>query len=98
MFQAAIDAGRPVQPLRLTYHHVDGSVSTTPAFVGDDTLLRSVFRLLRQRRTLACVRVESLRLPGDDRRALARNCQSAVHACVPGPAAPRPDHGHVLVA
>ncbi|BDE13126.1 MULTISPECIES: lysophospholipid acyltransferase family protein [Mycobacterium] len=98
MFQAAIDAGRPVQPLRLTYHHVDGSVSTTPAFVGDDTLLRSVFRLLRQRRTLACVRVESLQLPGDDRRALARNCQSAVHACVPGPAAPRPDHGHVLVA
>ncbi|MEQ0660347.1 lysophospholipid acyltransferase family protein, partial [Mycobacterium tuberculosis] len=26
MFQAAIDAGRPVQPLRLTYHHVDGTV------------------------------------------------------------------------
>ena len=39
MFQAAIDAGRPVQPLRLTYHHVDGSLSTAPAFVGDDTLL-----------------------------------------------------------
>lgn len=32
MFQAAIDAGRPVQPLRLTYHHVDGTVSTAPAF------------------------------------------------------------------
>ena len=25
MFQAAVDAGRPVQPLRLTYHHRDGS-------------------------------------------------------------------------
>ena len=25
MFQAAIDAGRPVQPLRLSYHHRDGS-------------------------------------------------------------------------
>jgi 1-acyl-sn-glycerol-3-phosphate acyltransferase len=24
MFQAAVDAGRPVQPLRLTYHHRDG--------------------------------------------------------------------------
>lgn len=59
MFQAAIDAGRPVQPLRLTYHHVDGTVSTAPAFVGDDTLVRSVCRLLTVRRTLAWVRVES---------------------------------------
>lgn len=80
MFQAAIDAGRPVQPLRLTYHHVDGTVSTAPAFVGDDTLVRSVCRLLTVRRTLAWVRVESLQLPGTDRRNLARRCQSAVLA------------------
>ena len=25
MFQGAVDAGRPVQPLRLTYHHRDGA-------------------------------------------------------------------------
>ena len=42
MFQAAIDAGRPVQPLRLSYHHRDGSPSTVPAFIGDDTLLASI--------------------------------------------------------
>lgn len=46
MFQAAIDAGRPVQPLRLTYHHVDGLLSTAPAFVGDDTLLAAMCRLI----------------------------------------------------
>jgi 1-acyl-sn-glycerol-3-phosphate acyltransferase len=80
MFQAAIDAGRPVQPLRLTYRRVDGTVSTAPVYVGDDTLLRSVGRLLAVRRTVACVRVESLQLPGTDRRALASRCQSAVHA------------------
>jgi 1-acyl-sn-glycerol-3-phosphate acyltransferase len=28
MFQAAVDTGRPVQPLRLRYHHRDGRVST----------------------------------------------------------------------
>ncbi|MEB3983750.1 lysophospholipid acyltransferase family protein [Mycobacterium sp. 663a-19] len=94
MFQAAIDAGRPVQPLRLTYHHVDGSVSTAPAFVGDDTLLRSIGRLLTVRRTLAHVRVESLQLPGVDRRSLARRCQSAVGAGAPQ----RPGRRHVLVA
>lgn len=94
MFQAAIDAGRPVQPLRLTYHHVDGSVSTVPAFVGDETLPRSIRRLLTVRRTLARVHVESLQLPGTDRRALAARCQSAV-----GVARSRhPGHGHALVA
>jgi 1-acyl-sn-glycerol-3-phosphate acyltransferase len=95
MFQAAIDAGRPVQPLRLTYHHVDGSVSTVPAFVGDETLLGSICRLLTVRRTLARVHVESLQLPGTDRRALASRCQSAVGV---GRSSRRPGHGHMLVA
>ena len=94
MFQAAIDAGRPVQPLRLTYHHVDGSVSTVPAFVGEETLLGSIRRLLAVRRTLARVHVESLQLPGTDRRTLAGRCQSAV-----GVGRSRhPGHGHMLVA
>lgn len=95
MFQAAIDAGRPVQPLRLTYHHVDGTVSTAPAFVGDDTLVRSVCRLLTVRRTLAWVRVESLQLPGTDRRNLARRCQSAVLAGALGQSGQRPGRRHV---
>ncbi|OBH89806.1 1-acyl-sn-glycerol-3-phosphate acyltransferase [Mycobacterium sp. E2733] len=94
MFQAAIDTGRPVQPLRLTYHHVDGSVSTVPAFVGDETLGRSIRRLLAVRRTLARVHVESLQLPGTDRRALASRCESVVGAGAPRPAG----HGPVLVA
>lgn len=80
MFQAAIDSARPVQPLRLTYHHPDGTPSTVPAFVGDETLLSSIRRLLTVRRTLARVHVESLQLPGTDRRALAGRCQFAVGA------------------
>ncbi len=98
MFQAAIDAGRPVQPLRLTYHHVDGSVSTAPAYLGDDTLMRSIGRMLAMRRTVACVRVESLQLPGTDRRALAGRCQSAVHSGASGHSGQHPGHGHALVA
>lgn len=93
MFQAAIDAGRPVQPLRLTYHHVNGAISTTPAFVGDDTLARSVRRVLAVRRIVASVHVDSLQLPGRDRRALASRCQSAVHA-----GAAHPAHRPALVA
>jgi 1-acyl-sn-glycerol-3-phosphate acyltransferase len=98
MFQAAIDAARPVQPLRLTYHHVDGSVSTAPAYVGDDSLMRSIGRLLAMRRTVACVRVESLQLPGTDRRALASRCQCAVQMGASRHSARHPGHGHALVA
>ncbi|OBF81100.1 lysophospholipase [Mycobacterium sp. 852002-51163_SCH5372311] len=94
MFQAAIDTGRPVQPLRLTYHHVDGTVSTVPAYVGDDSLLRSVGRLLSAGRTVAQVRVESLQLPGSDRRELARRCQSAVQLGI----SRQSGHEHALVA
>ncbi|MFZ0714430.1 lysophospholipid acyltransferase family protein [Mycobacterium sp.] len=89
MFQAAVDTGRPVQPLRLRYHHRDGSISTVPAYIGDDTLLASIGRLMVARRTVARIYVESLQLPGDDRRELARRCQAAIRVT----SAPRPDHG-----
>lgn len=78
MFQAAVDAGRPVQPLRLTYHHRDGMPSTVAAYVGDDTLIASIRRLVTARRTVVHVRVQSLQLPGADRRDLASRCQTAV--------------------
>jgi 1-acyl-sn-glycerol-3-phosphate acyltransferase len=89
MFQAAVDTGRPVQPLRLRYRHRDGRISTVPAFIGDDTLLRSIGRLMVARHTVARIYVESLQLPGEDRRELARRCQAAIRAT----AAPNPGHG-----
>ncbi|WP_428343220.1 lysophospholipid acyltransferase family protein [Mycobacterium sp.] len=89
MFQAAIDTGRPVQPLRLRYQHRDGRVSTVPAYIGDDTLLASIGRLMVARRTVARLYVESLQLPGDDRRELARRCQAAIRAT----AVPHSGHG-----
>lgn len=78
MFQAAVDAGRPVQPLRLSYHHRDGSLSTVASYIGDDTLLTSIRRLMTARRTIVHVQVESLQLPGEDRRDLAARCEAAV--------------------
>lgn len=92
MFQAAVDAGRPVQPLRLTYRHRDGRPSTVPAFVGDDTLFQSLSRLLAARLTVCHVHVESLQLPGQDRKDLAARCQAAIRG------APGPAHTHALVA
>ena len=84
MFQAAVDAGRPVQPLRLTYHHRDGAPSTVAAFVGDDTCGSPVRRIVRARLTVVHVEVASLELPGTDRRDLAARCAQAVRPDHPG--------------
>jgi 1-acyl-sn-glycerol-3-phosphate acyltransferase len=86
LFQAAIDAVRPVQPLRLTYHHRDGSPSTVTAFLGDDSLWASVKRIVRARRTVVHVQVRPLQLPDAVRSQLAARCQAAVHV-QPGPRA-----------
>ncbi|MET4430586.1 MULTISPECIES: lysophospholipid acyltransferase family protein [unclassified Mycolicibacterium] len=98
MFQGAIDAGRPVQPLRMTYHHRDGRPSTIPAFIGDDSLLASVRRVITARMTVCHVQVQSLQLPGTDRRDLAARCEAAVRGVSDAPAPARGAHGHALVA
>jgi 1-acyl-sn-glycerol-3-phosphate acyltransferase len=48
-FQAAIDAGALVRPVALRYRLADGSPTTAPAFVGDDTLMASVLRVVATR-------------------------------------------------
>lgn len=79
LFQAAIDARRPVQPIRLTYHHRDGSPSTATAFLGHDSLWSSVRRTVRTQRTLVSITVKPLQLPVVPRGELATRCQAAVH-------------------
>jgi 1-acyl-sn-glycerol-3-phosphate acyltransferase len=78
MFQAAVDTGRPVQPLRLSYRHRDGSPSTATAFLGEDSLWSSLKRIARARRTVVNVEVRSLQLPGSGRRELATRCEVEV--------------------
>lgn len=83
MFQAAIDAGRPVQPLRLSYRHTDGSTSTATAFLGEDSLWASIKRTVRVRRTVVDVEVRPLQLPGTRRGELAARCQAQVRGAAP---------------
>ncbi|MDT0399627.1 MULTISPECIES: lysophospholipid acyltransferase family protein [Streptomyces] len=82
VFQAALDAGVPVQPVRIRYRGVRGTPATTPAFVGDDTLLASVWRVASARGVTAEVEVREPIPAGrhDDRRALACAAQPEVSA------------------
>lgn len=80
LFQAAVDTATPVQPVRLRYLDAHGNRSTVPGFVGDDTLLASVVRVLRARGLTAEVVLAPVEQAGPDRVDLARRCARAVRA------------------
>ncbi|MER8220457.1 lysophospholipid acyltransferase family protein [Streptomyces sp. NPDC094143] len=77
VFQAALDAGVPVQPVRIGYRLSGGAPGTAAAFVGDDTLLASLWRVATARGLLAEVEVRAPIPPGThpDRRSLADAAQ-----------------------
>jgi 1-acyl-sn-glycerol-3-phosphate acyltransferase len=77
VFQAALDAGVPVQPVRIQYRFADGAPSTAPAFVGEDSLLASLWRVVSARHLVAEVTLRPAVTPGPDadRRALAEAAQ-----------------------
>ncbi|WP_228980848.1 1-acyl-sn-glycerol-3-phosphate acyltransferase [Streptomyces sp. DH12] len=79
-FQAALDAGAPVQPVRIAYRPLGAA-----AFVGDDPLVVSLWRVVSAGALTAELRLLPPLPAGrhTDRRALAR----AAHAAVTGRAA-----------
>lgn len=80
LFQAAVDTATPVQPVRLRYLDAHGNRSTVPGFVGDDTLVGSIVRVLRTRNLTAEVVLAPVEQAGADRKELARRCERAVRA------------------
>ena len=80
LFQAAISADAPVVPVGLRF--IDsrtGFTSLAPCYVGDDTLVGSVWRTLRAKDLVAVVRFGSAQTAaGRDRRAWASDLRSAV--------------------
>ncbi|MFC3439061.1 lysophospholipid acyltransferase family protein [Nocardia seriolae] len=78
LFQAAIDADTPVQPLLLRYLGRDGELSTVPGFVGVDSLADSIRRVLRAKGVVAEITLQPLEQPGTDRFDLARRCERAL--------------------
>ncbi|GIH64009.1 lysophospholipid acyltransferase family protein [Microbispora siamensis] len=93
VFQAALDAGVPVRPVALRFLEGDGeraALSTRPSYVGDDTLLASILRIVATRDLVAEVTVfPAVRLDrpvayggrahrGEARAALARIAEAQV--------------------
>lgn len=82
LIQAAISAHAPALPVALQYlDAASGAVSDAPLFVGDTTLLQSVWRTLRADGMQAHVHFGEPQLAGDrDRRTWAADLQEAVGA------------------
>ncbi|WP_164493934.1 lysophospholipid acyltransferase family protein, partial [Streptomyces sp. ADI98-10] len=83
VFQAAIDAGATVRPVRIAYRtaaHAPGPTAGAVAFVGDDPLAASLWRVVRAAGLTARVDVLApIPVNGEDgRRALARRARAAV--------------------
>ena len=80
LLQAAISTGTPVLPVSIGYRDpVGGGISDAPLFVGDTTLLSSIWTTLRSDGVLAVVQHgQAEHAQGRDRRAWARDLQAGV--------------------
>ncbi|MGI4813210.1 MAG: lysophospholipid acyltransferase family protein [Janthinobacterium lividum] len=82
LFEGAVQAGAPVQPLCLLYEDALGRQSLAPAFVGDLTLFDTLTALLRQRPVTAHLYLGKPIAPGLPRRALTAQAELAVQAAL----------------
>lgn len=79
LIQPAIDAGVKLCPIALRYQNEDGKLSSTAAFIGDTTLVQSIWQILRCRHLNAIVVfTPALLAENTNRRILARTAQDAI--------------------
>ncbi|KMQ80451.1 1-acyl-sn-glycerol-3-phosphate acyltransferase [Candidatus Burkholderia pumila] len=82
MFQAAVSASVPIQPICLMYEDATGRLSTAPAYIGDMSLNDSLNACLRAEPLTAHLYVCNPLASGADRRLLASEAQASVQAAL----------------
>ena len=82
LFQAAVSAACPVQPVCLMYEDANGRQSEAPAYIDDLTLAFTLNAMLRDTPLTAHLYVCDAIAPGADRRVLARQAQAAVETAL----------------
>jgi 1-acyl-sn-glycerol-3-phosphate acyltransferase len=80
LLQAAISVNAPVQPLAIRFvDAASGQRSLAPGYIGEDTLLQSLWRILRTSGLQAQVIIGATEFPqGRDRRTWAAELQTQV--------------------
>ncbi|PRX29514.1 lyso-ornithine lipid acyltransferase [Paraburkholderia sp. BL18I3N2] len=82
MFQAAVSASVPVQPLCMMYEDAQGRQSTAPAYIDDLSLADSLNLLLRGGPLTAHIYVCAPLASGADRRTLAAEAEGVIAAAL----------------
>lgn len=79
LFEAAIDAGRPVQPCAIRYVDANGRFHPAIDFSDDRSFMKSVINVLKARGIIAHLTVlPPMDTAGKNRRELAQACHTAV--------------------
>lgn len=79
LLQPAVETGRPIQPLALSYETLEGQRSLAPAYVGDTSLFECLRAILSTPTLVARLRTGSaLPTAGGNRRALAHAARGAI--------------------
>ena len=78
LLQAAVDTGAAVVPVAVRYTGGDGAPTTAAAFIGDETFVASLRRIVGLRGLGLEITVLPAQAPGLDRRELAARCTAAV--------------------
>ncbi|GAA3054791.1 lysophospholipid acyltransferase family protein [Actinokineospora globicatena] len=84
LFQAAIDGGVPVRPIALRFHLADGRETTTPAFIGTETIIESIRRVAALRGLVLELTVLDELAPGRaaNRQELAALTEAAINSAL----------------
>ena len=96
LFQPAVDSGATVQPVALRYLDASGRHTDAPGYVGETSLLESVWSIVSTRHIVAKLSfLAPIPVRGHTRRSLAEKAEAAIAASlgVPVPRAPHP-HRH----
>jgi 1-acyl-sn-glycerol-3-phosphate acyltransferase len=96
LFQPAVDSGATVQPVALRYLDASGRHTDAAGYVGETSLLESVWSIVSTRHIVAKLSFLSpIPVRGHTRRSLAEKAEAAIAASlgVPVPRAPHP-HRH----
>lgn len=79
LLQPAIETGRPILPLALSYHDADGMLSLAPSFAGETTLRECFSAILACRSlTVRLVPAPAIDSTGKNRRELSQLARTAI--------------------
>ncbi len=93
LFQAAVDAGAPVEAIALRYTDATGKQTSAPAYIDDITMIQCLSTILRCRGLTATLcSTARFAPPHADRRQLARQAEDAIRHALHPPDRPVADH------